>query len=101
MIKIHGLAARCGLAILSGAIYTAAFPPIGWRWLIVPGIAGLILALKGRHGSRARLLGFLHGFTAFGLKLVVAMEYLRNSQHSFVVHARGLHRSLRRNAKPG
>ncbi len=63
------LTARCGLAILSGAIYAGAFPPLDWGWMVVPGILGLLLALHGQSGSRARLIGFLHGITAYGLSL--------------------------------
>jgi apolipoprotein N-acyltransferase len=61
--------ARCGLAVLSGAVYAVAFPPLGWRWLVVPGIAGLLVALRGQHGTRARTIGFLHGMAVFGIGL--------------------------------
>ena len=63
------LAARCGLSAVSGLCYALAFPPIGWGWLVVPGIAGLLLALHGQSGGRTRLLGFLHGITAYGIGL--------------------------------
>ncbi len=59
--------ARCGLTILSGAVFAAAFPPLGWRWLVVPGLVGLLLALRGQQGTRARTLGFLHGMAAYGI----------------------------------
>jgi apolipoprotein N-acyltransferase len=62
-------AIRCLIAILSGAAYAGAFPPVGWRWLVVPAVFGLIHTLRGVHGSRARALGFLFGMTAFGLSL--------------------------------
>ena len=55
------------MAVLSGAVYAMAYPPLGWGWLVVPGLAGLLLALRGQHGTRARTLGFLHGMTAYGL----------------------------------
>lgn len=58
---------RCGLAVLSGAIYALAYPPLGWGWLVIPGLVGLLLALRGQHGTRARTIGFLHGMTAYGL----------------------------------
>lgn len=61
--------ARCVLALLSGAVYSMAYPPIGWRWLVVPGIAGLMVALRGQHGTRARTIGFIHGMAAFALGL--------------------------------
>lgn len=46
-----------------------AFPPFGWGWLLFPGTAGLLFALHGESGSRARLLGMLHGLAAFGIGL--------------------------------
>lgn len=61
--------ARCGLAILSGAVYALAYPPLGWGWLVVPGLVGLLVALRGQHGTRARAIGFLHGMTVYGLGL--------------------------------
>lgn len=60
---------RCGLAVLSGAVYSMAYPPLGWGWLVLPGIAGLLIALQGQHGTRARAIGFLHGMVAFGVGL--------------------------------
>jgi apolipoprotein N-acyltransferase len=60
---------RCLVAVLCGAAYAGAFPPLGWRWLILPAVFGLIYSLRGLHGSRARALGFLFGMTAFSLSL--------------------------------
>lgn len=60
---------RCGLAILSGLIYAMAYPPLGWRGLVVVGLIGLLCVLRGQHGTRARVLGFLHGFTAYAVSL--------------------------------
>lgn len=60
---------RCLTAIFSGAAYAGAYPPVGWRWLVLPAVFGLIYSLRDQHGSRARLLGFLFGMTAFGLSL--------------------------------
>jgi hypothetical protein len=60
---IQSLPARCGMAVLSGAVYAMAYPPLGWGWLVFPGLCGLLLALGGQHGTRARPLGFLHGMT--------------------------------------
>jgi apolipoprotein N-acyltransferase len=69
MNKAAGFPARCGLAILSGLAYAMAFPPAGWRWLVLPGVVGLLVSLKGQRGSRARLIGFLHGFTVIAVGL--------------------------------
>jgi apolipoprotein N-acyltransferase len=55
------------MAVLSGAVYAMAYPPLGWGWLVFPGLVGLLLALRGQHRTRARTLGFLHGMTAYGL----------------------------------
>ncbi len=60
---------RCGLAVVSGAAVAAAFPPLGMRALVFPGIAGLLLALRGLSGTRARTVGFLHGMTAYAFGL--------------------------------
>jgi len=46
-----------------------AYPPLGWGGLVVPGLVGLMVALRGQQGTRARTIGFLHGMTAFGLSL--------------------------------
>lgn len=46
-----------------------AYPPLGWGWLVIPGLGGLLLALRDQHGTRARTLGFLHGMTAYALGL--------------------------------
>ncbi len=46
-----------------------AFPPLAWGWLVIPGIAGLLVALHGECGSRARMIGLLHGVTAYGVGL--------------------------------
>ena len=58
--------ARCLLAVVSGLVYVLAFPPLDWGWLVIPGIAGLLLALRGQTGSRARAIGFLHGLAVYG-----------------------------------
>lgn len=60
---------RLLLAVASGGIYSLAYPPLGWGWLIFPALAGLLVALKDQRGSRARAIGFLHGLTAFGVGL--------------------------------
>ncbi len=63
------LPARCCLALVSGTVYTGAFPPLDWGWMVILGIAGLLLAIRGESGSRARLIGFLHGLAVFGISL--------------------------------
>lgn len=61
--------ARLGLALLSGAIYSLAYPPLGWGGLVVVGLGGLLIALHGQHGTRARAIGFIHGITVFAVSL--------------------------------
>ena len=62
-------AIRLLLAVASGGLYSLAYPPLGWGWLVFPAVAGLLIALKDQRGSRARAIGFLHGLTAFGVGL--------------------------------
>jgi apolipoprotein N-acyltransferase len=68
-LKLSSFSARCGLAMGSGAIYAASYPPLGLRWCVLLGVGGLLVALRGQQGSRARTLGFLHGLTAFAVSL--------------------------------
>ncbi|WP_170157162.1 apolipoprotein N-acyltransferase [Roseimicrobium gellanilyticum] len=60
---------RCFFAALSGVFYALAFPPVKGSWLILPGIMGLLLAVRGLRGRQAFVVGFLHGMVAFGLGL--------------------------------
>jgi apolipoprotein N-acyltransferase len=69
MVIPSSLPARCALAVLSGVTYAMAYPPLGWGWLVVPGVIGLLLALQGQQGTRARAIGFLHGMVVFGVGL--------------------------------
>ena len=69
MQALRSFPARCGLACLSGAVYALAYPPLGWGWLVFPGVAGLLAALQGQRGTRARAIGFIHGLTAFAAGL--------------------------------
>ena len=69
MTMLKSFRAACCLAVLSGAVYAMAYPPLGWGWLVIPGLGGLLLALRGQQGTRARVLGLLHGMTAYGLSL--------------------------------
>ncbi len=55
--------------MLSGAVYALAYPPLGWRWLVLPGLVGLLVALRGQHGTRARAIGMLHGMAAYAVGL--------------------------------
>lgn len=66
--------ARCLLSVTSGAVFAGAFPSVGWRWLVVPGLLGLLAALDGQKGTRARTIGFLHGMTVYALGLSWLME---------------------------
>jgi len=66
---LHSFSARCGLAIASGLCLAIAFPPVSWGWLVLPAMAGLLVSLNGQHGSQARALGLLHGYTAFAVSL--------------------------------
>jgi apolipoprotein N-acyltransferase len=60
---------RCGAAALSGLLIALAYPPMGWGWLVLPGLAGFFLSIRGQRGTRVRGLGFLHGMVAFGVGL--------------------------------
>lgn len=68
-ISRSSFALRLLLAVASGGLYSLAYPPVGWGWLVFPAVAGLLVALKDLRGSRARAVGFLHGLTAFGVGL--------------------------------
>jgi apolipoprotein N-acyltransferase len=61
--------ARCAVALLSGGVFSLAYPPLGWGWLVVPGFVGLLAALERQRGTRARVIGFLHGMAAYGCGL--------------------------------
>ena len=65
---------RLVLAVVSGGIYALAYPPVGWGWLVVPGLLGLLVALRGQHGPQARAIGFLHGLTAYAVGLSWLIE---------------------------
>lgn len=56
---------RFGFVVLSALAYAASFPPLGWRWLVVPAVAGFLVSLRGLRGSRARAVGFFLGMVAF------------------------------------
>lgn len=46
----HRLLTSCGIAVVSGALYALAYPPLGWWPLVFPGIAGFLIALRGHKG---------------------------------------------------
>lgn len=60
---------RLALAAVSALAFAQSFPPLGWRWLAVPAMAGLLVSLQGQHGTRARAIGFLFGCVAFATSL--------------------------------
>ena len=70
MLTLRSFPARCGIAVLSGVIYAMAFPPLGWRWLVFPGLFGLLFALKDQQGTRARTIGFIHGLCVYAVGLI-------------------------------
>jgi apolipoprotein N-acyltransferase len=74
MVFLRSFAMRVVCAVLAGAVFAMAYPPLGWRWLVVPGMAGLILVLRGQVGTRARVLGMAHGFTAYAVGLPWLLE---------------------------
>ena len=57
------------LAVLSGACYALAFPPTGWRILIVVGVGGLLYISWSNSSRNAFRLGLLHGLVAYGIGL--------------------------------
>lgn len=65
---------RCAVSAAGGLVYALAFPPLGWGWLVVPGVMALLVALRDQSGTRARALGFLHGLVAFGVSLSWLVE---------------------------
>lgn len=60
---------RCILAAVSGLIYALAFPPVNGRWLVLPALIGLLLAIRGLKGHPALIVGLTHGLAAFALGL--------------------------------
>lgn len=65
---------RCAVSAGGGVLVALAFPPLGWGWLVVPGVMALLVALDGQRGTKARALGFLHGLVAFGASLSWLVE---------------------------
>lgn len=71
---LRSFPARVVGAVLAGVVYALAYPPLGWGWLVVPGMGGLILVLRGQVGTRARVLGMVHGLVAYGVGLSWLVE---------------------------
>lgn len=66
---IDHAAARLMVVVLSGVAYALSFPPVGWGWLICPGVGGLMWAVRGRTMKTAWYLGLLHGLVVYGTGL--------------------------------
>lgn len=58
-----------GHVILAGLLYAQAFPPLGWRWTVVPALLWLLLALRQQTPRTAARLGFVFGMAAYGTTL--------------------------------
>ena len=58
-------AAAAGVALLSGGLLVAAFPPHDQWWLAPVALAMLVLALRGRRARAGAVLGLLHGAAFF------------------------------------
>jgi apolipoprotein N-acyltransferase len=56
---------RLALALASGLLLAAAFPPLGWWPLAVPAVASLVLACRGAGARRGALIGLVHGLALF------------------------------------
>ena len=64
---------RVAAAVASGVCVWASFPPVGWWWAAIPGVAMLCLAVGGSSARTAALLGFVHGATF----LVLLLTFVR------------------------
>lgn len=52
-----------GMAALSGAMLTAAFPKVGWDWMAWVALVPLLFSVRGHSGAHAFRLGFLAGLS--------------------------------------
>lgn len=68
-ITLPGRLMGLALAILSGLLISAAFPPFDVGWLAWIALAPLVLAIHARPLSQAFGLGFVSGAVAFGIIL--------------------------------
>jgi len=57
------------LALVSGLIYALSFPPFGLRWMVLPSLCGLLMALRNPQRKRVWPIGFLYGMAAYSLSL--------------------------------
>ncbi len=99
---------RLLLALVGGLVLAAAFEPVGWSWLMPPGIAALIFAVRGLRPATAWIPSLFFGITfsyavmvwmrSVGTDAWIAMCALEAS--FFVPLGIGLSWSLRRRAWP-
>lgn len=57
------------LVVACGVLHTLSFPPLGWRWLMIPALCGLLHALQNTTNTEARRYGFFYGLIAYGISL--------------------------------
>lgn len=50
-------------------LHVLSFPPVGWRWIIIPSLVGLLHALQNATNTEARRYGFVYGIIAHGISL--------------------------------
>lgn len=55
------------LVVGCAILHILSFPPVGWRWLIIPSLVGLLHALQNTTGTEARRYGFFYGLIAYGV----------------------------------
>ncbi len=60
------LRVRIGTVVAAAALLPFAFPPFGWYPLILPSLAGLLVATKGATSRAAFYLGMLYGILGYG-----------------------------------
>lgn len=64
---------RCLLALVGGLVLAAGFEPIGLAWLMPPGVAALVLSVRGLRPGRAWLPSLVFG-VAFTYAVMVWMR---------------------------
>ena len=60
---------RSVLAAVSGLVYSFAYPPFDFGYLVFVGLLGFLICLKGVSGTQARWLGLVFGMVVFGVSL--------------------------------
>ncbi|MDP9431558.1 MAG: apolipoprotein N-acyltransferase [Actinomycetota bacterium] len=73
--RLLSFALAAAVAVLSGLLLSAAFPPVAWPVLAVPAVAGLTWVCHGRRPVAAAGLGFAAGM-AFFLSLMDWLQFL-------------------------